>query len=73
MVTCYLCGEVSGDGIVTTGDAYYILNYFGAGPAPVSCWSANVNGDSVFTTGDGFYLLNFFGSGPGLECAPCEF
>jgi hypothetical protein len=67
-----LCGDANGDGNVTTGDGFYVLNYFGSAPAPVSCWSANVNGDGNLTTGDGFHLLNYFGAGPALNCQPCE-
>jgi hypothetical protein len=68
-----ICGDVNGDMILTTGDGFHILNYFGSGSEPVSCWSANVNGDGSLTTADGFHLLNFFGGGPGLDCQPCEF
>jgi hypothetical protein len=70
-----LCGDANGDGEVTSGDGFLILNYFGAGPQPAVCWSANVNGDGDLTTGDGFHLLNHFGD-PGafpLNCALCEF
>jgi hypothetical protein len=67
------CGDVNGDGSVTPGDGYTTLNYFGAGPQPVSCWIANVNGDSGLTPGDGYHLLNYFGGGPALNCAPCSF
>jgi hypothetical protein len=66
-----ICGDANGDGSVTSGDGFTILNYFGSGPAPVSCWAANVNGDSGLTTGDGFHLLNYLGAGPALDCAPC--
>jgi hypothetical protein len=68
-----LCGDTNGDGSVTPGDGYITLNYFGSGPQPVSCWSANVNGDANLTTADGYHLLNYFGSGPVLNCAPCTF
>jgi hypothetical protein len=52
-----ICGDVNGNGTITTGDAFMLLNYFGSGPQPVSCWAANVNGDGALTTGDGFLLL----------------
>jgi PKD repeat protein len=68
-----VCGDVNGDGSITSGDGFLVLNYFGAGPQPVSCWAANVNGDGELTTGDGFHLLNYFGAGPSLNCAPCSF
>jgi hypothetical protein len=69
----WLCGDANDDGIRTPGDAYLTLNYFGAGPAPVSCWAANVNGDDILTTGDGYFLLNWLGGESPLECQPCEF
>jgi hypothetical protein len=69
----YACGDANGEGSVTTGDGYAILNYFGSGPQPVECETANVNGDGILTTGDGYHLLNYFGSGPALNCAECEF
>jgi hypothetical protein len=67
----YLCGDANGDESVTTGDGYYILNYFGAGPAPVDHRAADVNGDCNLTTGDGYQLLNHFGSYAELECDNC--
>ena len=67
-----LCGDVQGDCQITTADGFYLLNYFGAGPSPVSCWAANVNGDGQLTPEDGFYLLNWFGVGPDLNCQPLE-
>jgi hypothetical protein len=68
-----LCGDVNGDTILTPGDGYTVLNFFGAGPQPISCWAANVNGDDVLTPSDGYALLNYMGSGPALDCQPCEF
>ncbi len=67
------CGDANGDEVVTSADGYFILNYFGAGPQPVSCWAANVNGDSGLTSADGYWLLNYLGSGPPLDCQPCDF
>jgi hypothetical protein len=67
-----ICGDADGSGEVTPADGYMVLNYFGAGPSPVSCWSANVNGDGVLTTADGYHILNFLGSGSALDCQPCE-
>jgi hypothetical protein len=66
-----LCGDANGDGQVTSGDGFQVLNYLGSGPGISSCWSANVNGDGSLTPGDGYHLLNYFGGGPGLTCAPC--
>jgi hypothetical protein len=70
-VVSELCGDANGDGEVTSGDGFYILNYFGSGPIPATCWAANVNGDGVLTTGDGFHLLNYLGAGSPPNCAPC--
>jgi PKD repeat protein len=67
-----ICGDSNGDLIVTTGDGFHILNYYGSGPPISTCWASNVNGDSILTTGDGFYILNYFGSGPNLNCQPCN-
>jgi hypothetical protein len=66
-----ICGDANGNGSRSMADAFYILNYFGGDPAPVSCWAANVNGDDHLTTGDGYYLLEFFGSHASLDCQPC--
>jgi hypothetical protein len=70
---CPPCGDANDDGYVTTADGYHILNYFGAGPQPASCFTANVNGDGNLTQSDGYHLLNYFGSGPQIYCGPCEF
>jgi hypothetical protein len=71
--TGYLCGDTNGDEGVTPGDGYTILNYFGSGFQPVSCWAANTNGDDMLTPADGYHLLNYFGAGSDLDCAPCDF
>ena len=67
-----ICGDANGNGSITPADGYVTLNYLGAGPPPVSCWSANVDGNSFLSPADGFYLLNFLGSGEDLDCQPCE-
>jgi hypothetical protein len=68
-----LCGDCDGNGILTPGDGYITLNYFGAGPEPSSCWAANVNGDGTLTPSDAYHLLNYLGSGSVLDCEPCDF
>jgi hypothetical protein len=73
IVHATLCGDANGDGQVTTTDGFYVLNYLGGGPAPVSCWSANVNGEGGISTADGYHLLEYLGSVGSLNCAPCEF
>jgi hypothetical protein len=69
----YLCGELNGDGSLTSADGFLLLNYLGSGPAPVDSGSADLNGDDVLTPSDGYQLLNYFGSsGAGLACdEPC--
>jgi hypothetical protein len=71
-LVCPLCGDANNDYSVTAADGYMILNYFGAGPEPHTCWRANVNGDGNLTTADGYHLLNYLGAGPALVCANCE-
>jgi hypothetical protein len=66
-------GELCGDGRLTTGDAFMILNYLGSGPQPVSCWAGNVNGKGGVSSADGFTLLGYFGSCAMLYCGECEF
>jgi hypothetical protein len=67
-----LCGDADGNGGVTPADGFLILNYFGAGPEPASCFAANTDGLNGLTPGDGYRLLNFLGGGLGLDCEPCE-
>jgi hypothetical protein len=67
------CGDANGDGAVTSGDGYLVLNYFGSGPDPIYCWAANVDGTWDLTPSDGFYLLNYLGGGLTLDCKYCDF
>jgi hypothetical protein len=67
----YLCGDANGDEAVTTGDGYYILNYFGSGAPPADVRAADANGDCILTTGDGYHVLNHFGSTAELQCDLC--
>jgi hypothetical protein len=70
-----LCGDANGDGSVTTGDGYQIMNHIGDPEQfPLSSWwAANVNGAGDITPGDGYHLLNHFGDPVGfpLDCQPC--
>jgi hypothetical protein len=68
-----ICGDANGDGGVTTGDGYFLLNYLGAGPQPVGCCASNANGLDQLSPADGFWILNYFGGGPEPSCYPCEF
>jgi hypothetical protein len=63
-----LCGDADGNGAVTSADGYWILNYLGVGPPPVSTWAGNVNGDGQITPADGYQLLNWLGSSGVLDC-----
>ena len=60
----FLSGDVNGDGVVTVGDVFYLVNnLFTSGPAPIG--PGDVNGDTQVTVGDVFYLVNFlFTGGP---------
>jgi len=57
-------GDANGDGQVTVGDVFYLINYlFAGGPAPIG--SGDANGDGSVTVGDVFYLINYlFAGGP---------
>jgi outer membrane protein assembly factor BamB len=66
------CGDANGQGGVTSADGYWILNYLGSGPDPVSCWAVNVNGYGSISPADGYHLLNYLGGGAPLDCRMCE-
>ena len=66
------CGDCDGDGSVTPADGYFLLSYFGAGPAPPSCRAANVDGNDGLTPADAYLLLLYLGGGSQLNCGPCE-
>jgi Dockerin type I domain/PA14 domain len=57
-------GDANGDGTVTVGDIFYLVNFlFAGGPPPIG--PADVNGDGQVTVGDVFYLINYlFAGGP---------
>jgi Dockerin type I domain/NHL repeat len=57
-------GDANGDGSVTVGDVFYLINsLFAGGPAPIG--SGDANGDGSVTVGDVFYLINYlFAGGP---------
>jgi Dockerin type I domain/Fibronectin type III domain/Putative Ig domain len=59
-----LAGDANGDGQVTVGDVFYLINYlFAGGPAPKG--SGDANGDGQVTVADVFYLINYlFAGGP---------
>jgi hypothetical protein len=57
-------GDVNGDGVVSVGDVFYLINYlFAAGPAPAG--PGDVDGNGKLDVADVFYLINFlFAGGP---------
>jgi len=69
-LTPYICGDINGDGQITSGDLTYLSSYlFAGGPPPVSEWAADVNGDGSITSGDLNYLANYlFAGGPEPNC-----
>jgi parallel beta-helix repeat protein len=71
--TFELCGDATGDWILSPADGYLILEYLASGQEPVSCWAANANGLDHLTPADAFHLLNYLADGPDLNCQPCEF
>jgi streptogramin lyase len=64
LVTATVPGDANGDGSVTVGDVFYLINnLFAGGPAPIG--SGDANGDGSVTVGDVFYLINYlFAGGP---------
>jgi hypothetical protein len=64
----YLCGDTNDDGILTTGDGFNLLNWFGSTGTIPDPRTADVNGINGITTGDGYELLNWFGSTGNLCC-----
>jgi hypothetical protein len=65
----YICGDVTGDGVVNSADIVYLINYlFKGGPAPDPIQAGDVNVDGVINSADVVYLINYlFKGGP----APC--
>jgi hypothetical protein len=57
-------GDADGDGDVTIGDVFYLINgLFASGPPPYA--GGDANGDGAVDTADVFYLINFlFAGGP---------
>jgi hypothetical protein len=64
------CGDVNADGVVSSADVVYLINYlFIGGPAPVPLEAGDVNCDGVVSSADVVFLINYlFISGP----APCS-
>ncbi len=68
----YTCGDASADGVVSIGDAVFVINYiFGGGPAPVHAEAADADCSGSISIADAVYIINFiFGGGP-PPCSSC--
>ena len=62
----FVRGDVNGDGVISLGDALYLLEHlFLGGPAPSISAAADVDDNGVLSLVDAFYILNFlFLEGP---------
>ena len=65
-----ICGDVTGNKIVDTGDVILLSNYVGySGYTLVNEWAGDVTGNGVIDTGDVILLSNYVGySGYVLNC-----
>ena len=65
-----ICGDVTGDGLVDTGDVILLSNYVGyPGYTLQNEWAGDVTGDGLIDTGDVILLSNFVGyPGYSLNC-----
>lgn len=61
-----LRGDANADGVVTTGDVFYLINHlFVGGPAPFTTEAGDANSDYVISASDVLFLVNhLFGGGP---------
>ena len=65
-----ICGDVTGNDVVDTGDVILLSNYVGyPGYTLVNEWAGDVTGNGVIDTGDVILLSNYVGySGYVLNC-----
>jgi hypothetical protein len=65
-----ICGDVTGNDVVDTGDVILLSNYVGySGYVLQNEWAGDVTGNGVIDTGDVILLSNFVGySGYSLNC-----
>jgi len=61
------CGDANGDGVISIGDAVWIINYiFGGGPLPCN---GDADGSGTVSIGDAVAIINYiFGGGPAPTC-----
>jgi hypothetical protein len=58
--TYCLCGDASGDGLITSSDVVYLINYlFAGGLQPDPLEKADVNNDGEVNFADAVYLINY--------------
>jgi len=69
-VSVYIGGDANGDGVVSSTDVLYLINYLFKGGSPPRPWEAgDVNGDEVINSADVVYLINYlFKGGPPPGC-----
>jgi hypothetical protein len=62
----HIRGDVNGDGVVSSADIVYLINYlFIGGPPPVPSWVGDANCDDLISSADVVYLINYlFIGGP---------
>jgi hypothetical protein len=65
-----ICGDVTGNDVVNTGDVILLSNYVGyQGYTLANEWAGDVTGNGVINTGDVILLSNFVGyTGYSLNC-----
>ena len=65
-----VCGDVNGDGEVTSADVVYLAGYlYSGGNPPLSSWAADVTGDGEVNVTDLVVLANYlYAGGPPPSC-----
>jgi len=70
----YICGDVSGDGLVELADVVYLINYLYKNDLPPQCAPttacADPNSDGVVEVGDVVYLINYLYKSGTPPCNP---
>lgn len=72
MVSTYLVGDATGDGVIELGDVVYLINYiYKDGDPPNPPEAGDCNCDEIVELGDVVYLINYLyknGPAPLTEC-----
>ena len=70
-VSTMLCGNANGDGIISIGDAVFLINYiFREGPPPLPLSSGDANCDGAVNVGDAVYIISYILRGGSAPCCP---